>query len=198
MDILAHGLWTGAAAHGINKKISARGKKPINVWWTTFWGIFPDLFAFTIPFIWIFIQLISNGFDFSQLPHPQDVEPVGSNTISFGHGNAPEAVPIFQLTSLLYSISHSAVIFFLIFGITWFLFRKLKRSPPWELGGWLLHILIDIPTHSYRFYPTPVFWPLSGWKFNGWPWGNPQFLAINYGAIAVVYLIILLRRKHRA
>ncbi len=187
MDILAHGLWTGAATHGINKKI----KKPINVWWTTFWGVFPDLFAFTIPFIWVFIQLIGNGFNVSQLPRPQDVEPVGSNIISFGHGNAPETVPIFQLTSLLYSISHSAVVFFILFGIVYLIYKR----PVWELSGWLLHILIDIPTHSYKFYPTPVFWPLSGWKFNGWPWGNVEFQAINYGAIAVVYLIIFIAKR---
>ena len=77
----------------------------------------------------------------------------------------------------------------LVFGIAFLIFRR----PIWELGGWLIHILLDIPTHSYRFFPTPVFWPFSGWKFNGLSWATPWFLIVNYAAIIIIYL--LLRRK---
>ena len=174
MDIFSHGLWAGAAYKAVNKKV----KKPLDVRLAAFWGIFPDLFAFTLGFIWLFGNLIFGNLHFSDLPRPGGIEPAPQDTL-----------PIFRLTSLLYSISHSAVIFVIVFGIVFFIFKR----PIWELGGWLIHILLDIPTHSYQFYPTPFLWPLSGWKFNGLSWGTSWFLILNYAAISLAYL--LLRRK---
>lgn len=174
MDIFAHGLWAGAAYKAVNKKT----EKPFNIKMAAFWGIFPDLFAFTIPFVWLFGNLIFGSMGFSDIPRPDSVEPTPQDTL-----------PIFRLTSMLYSVSHSAIIFLIVFGIAYLVFRR----PIWELGGWLIHILLDIPTHSYQFYPTPFLWPLSGWTFSGFSWGTPWFLILNYSAIILVYW--LLRRK---
>ncbi|KND48127.1 MAG: hypothetical protein AB201_00835 [Parcubacteria bacterium C7867-006] len=174
MDIFAHGLWAGAAYKGANKK----REKPLKLWQAAFWGVFPDLFAFTIPFIWLFGNLLFGGMSLADIPRPDAVEPMPQN-----------ALPIFNLASMLYSFSHSAIIFLIVFGITFLIFRR----PIWELGGWFIHILLDIPTHSYQFYPTPFLWPLSGWKFDGFSWGTPWFLILNYSAIIIVYLF--LRRK---
>src|SRR3989344_3746730 len=99
MDIFAHGLWTGAGYKIVNKKI----KKPLNVKWAVFWGIFPDLFAFTIFFVWAFWELSYGGLSFSDLPHPDAIEPSPVNTL-----------PINHLTSLLYSLSHSLIIFLIV------------------------------------------------------------------------------------
>lgn len=176
MDIFAHGLWAGAAYKAINQK----SKRPLSVKLAAFWGVFPDLFAFTVGFSWLFWNLAFGGLSFADLPRPGEVEP------------APQdALPIFRLTSLLYSISHSAIIFFIVFGIVLLIFRR----PIWEIGGWLVHILLDIPTHSYQFYPTPFLWPLSGWKFDGFSWGTPWFLILNYSAIIVAYLLLRNRKK---
>jgi len=174
MDIFAHGLWAGAAYNAVNKKT----KKPLNVRLAAFWGMFPDLFAFTIGFVWLFGNLIFGEMSISQLPRPDAVEPAPQDTL-----------PIFRLTSLLYSISHSAIVFLIVFGVIFLILRR----PLWELGGWFIHILLDIPTHSYQFYPTPFLWPLSGWKFDGFSWGTPWFLILNYSAIIIAYW--LLRRK---
>ena len=171
MDIFSHGLWVGAASKAINKRL----KKPFNIRLAVFWGMLPDLVSFTIPFVWIFWGLIFGGLNLSDLPKPQEVEPAPHDTL-----------PVFRLTSLLYNISHSAVMFLIIFGILFLIFKR----PFWEMTGWLLHILIDIPTHSYQFYPTPFLWPLSSWKFNGLPWETPWFLAVNYGAIIIVYFLL--------
>ena len=98
-------------------------------------------------------------------------------------------------------VGHSLNIFAIISFVIYLTFKYLKargltaRRMPWEMGGWLLHILIDIPTHSYQFYPTPLCWPISGWKFNGFSWGNAYFLAVNYFALGVIYF--LLRKKKR-
>jgi len=174
MDIFAHGLWAGAAYKAVNKK----AKKPLNVRLAGFWGVFPDLFAFTLGFAWLFGNLIFGDMSFTDLPRPDSVEPAPQDTL-----------PIFRLTSMLYSISHSAIVFLIVFGVVFLIFRR----PSWELGGWFIHILLDIPTQSYQFYPTPFLWPISGWKFDGFSWGTPWFLILNYSAIIIVYWF--LRRK---
>ncbi|MBI4084958.1 MAG: metal-dependent hydrolase [Candidatus Liptonbacteria bacterium] len=197
MDILSHGLWAGAAAKGINIK----KEKKINVWLATFWGTFPDLFAFTIPFVWLFGNLTSGNVSFSDIHPPTGDEP--ERKVFFGNGNARQADSfISYLTSTLYSISHSAVIFFLIIGLVIllkknFLNKNNGQIVPWEMGGWLLHIFLDVPTHSYAFYPTPVFWPLTEWKFQGFSWANPTFMLFNYLAIIIAYLLIRYFQKRK-
>ena len=109
MDIFSHGLWAGAAYKAINKRV----KKPLNVLLAGFWGIFPDLFAFTIPFVWLFWNLIFGGLNFSDIPRPEEVEPVQKDVF-----------PVFRLASMLYSISHSAIIFLAVFGIIYLVFRR--------------------------------------------------------------------------
>ena len=163
MDIFSHALWAGAAAYGVNLK----KKRPISVWKTAAWGMFPDLFAFTIPFIW----MIAAGAQFDA----RNAEPASGG----GH-------IVFQLTHDLYNISHSLLTFMVVFGLMYLLFKR----PFWEMGGWLLHIVSDVPTHSYAFFPTPILWPVSGWKFNGISWGQPWFMVLDFSALVIVYLII--------
>lgn len=163
MDIFSHGLWAAAGAHGVNLKT----KTKVSVWKTGAWGMFPDLFAFTIPFIWMIvtgIRYIERG-----------VEPAS------GDGQVMS-----QVAHGLYNISHSLVVFAIVFGLAWL----IRKRPVWEMSGWLLHILIDVPTHSYRFYPTPVLWPISEWKFNGFSWGQAWFMVLDISALAIVYLVI--------
>jgi len=175
MDILAHALWTGAAYTATQQKT----KKPFRVGLAVFWGVFPDLFAFVPGFTWLFYNIVLGNFHFSDLPRPDALKPI--------------APPLSHLTGALYNVSHSAIIFFAVLGIT---FLILKR-PVWELFGWLFHILLDIPTHSYRFYPTPFLWPLFGFKFNSFSWATPWFLIINYAAIGIVYFFLWKKRVRK-
>jgi len=194
MDILSHGLWAGVAAKGINIK----RERKLNVWLTAFWGIFPDLFAFTIPFAWLLGNLLWGNVNLSDIHRPTGAEP--ENKLLFGNGNTNQAQSsLAYLTSYLYNISHSLVIFLLVFGLVILTKKIFKKENiiPWEMGGWLLHILLDIPTHSYVFYATPVFWPLGSWKFSGYPWAHPWFIAANYSAIAIAYLVIRYFRKKK-
>ena len=177
MDILSHGLWAGAVCKAINKKT----KKPLNIKIAAFWGIFPDIFAFAAPFIWLFWNLIFGGMSLSDIPRADEIEPLPQDTL-----------PIFKLTSLLYSVSHSAIVFLFIFAAVYFVFRRLV----WELGGWFLHIILDIPTHSYQFYPTPFLWPVSDWKFSGFLWTELWFLIPNYAVLIIIFLF--LRKKTKA
>jgi len=188
MDLFSHIFWTWAVFKTLKEKI----KKPLNLKLAVFWGIFPDLFAFALPIAWILLELLLGKISISDLPGPEKIEPPQQNFVS-----------ILQIVSLLYSISHSLVVFssaFII--ITVWLSWKRKASPenfksiiPWELGGWALHILIDIPTHSSAFFSTPFLWPISNVRFGGISWGTPWFLALDYLTIFVVYFFFLRKKK---
>lgn len=169
MDIFAHALWTNILARTAQARAERRHKTLLKIWWATFWGIFPDLFAFTAPFligIWDWISGI--GFEY------------GRETITAG------------LAPLLYNYSHSLVIWLFVFFIVWFMYKR----PRWELLGWALHIFIDIPSHANGFYLTPVFFPLSDWKFiYGISWANPRYMAINYSALVIVSIIMIIQKR---
>lgn len=171
MDILAHGLWTAAAAKALNKS----SRQLLNIKWATFWGVFPDLAAFTPLFIWLFWKLIFGGRSFFCF---------GEAACAASSRMLPP-MALENLTKNLYKFSHSLIIFLAVFILAYLILRR----PRWELGGWLLHILIDIPTHSTHFYPTPFLWPIASVRFNGYSWAHPWFLGVNYLAIIIVYVI---------
>lgn len=181
MDIFSHGIWAALMAKAANQKLNKIGNnKSLRTRQFIFFGVFPDLLSFTLSFVWLFWGLISGNLNFSNLPSPETMEPAVRDTFW-----------IFRLTSFLYNISHSLFVLAVVFGISFLIFKR----PTLELGGWLLHILIDIPTHSYKFYPTPFLWPLSNWKFDGFSWANPWFMVLNYFLIITVYLFLTKSQK---
>ena len=181
MDIFAHGLWTAATAKGYNIKKGNKAKNPLKTWLAMVFGVFPDFFAFTPFFVWYFSAKI-----FSFIP----------KVASFRPGEAPinhYSLVLSQFTHALYSISHSLFTFIIIFGLVW----AIKKRPVWEMLGWLGHILIDIPTHSLAFYPTPFLWPVSNYEFNGYHWADPTFMVINYSLLFLTYISLFwLKRKN--
>jgi len=180
MDVVAHGLWAGCVFKLINFKLAA--KKKIKLLDAVFWGIFPDLFSFTIPMAYMLLGLIFGWFSLGNWPHPNAVEPI-----------SPALNSIFSVVGNLYNFSHSLVIFFAVIGLIYWATKKIH----WSMGAWLLHILIDVPSHSYAFYPTPLFWPISGWEFDGISWANGWFIILNYLALLIVYSVILWKEKRK-
>lgn len=181
MDIFAHGIWAGAASIAANRKL----RKPMPTPWVVFWGVFPDLFAFTPTFVLMFwLHFFGNP------PAPLS---------RFGSG-VRDLLPVFLQPHNLYLISHSLVVFALLFGLVWL----LRRSPALVLLSWPLHILMDIPTHRAGRFGTPFLWPISDYRFDGISWGQRWFMILNYSAIALTYLALFLwwrfstRRQARA
>ncbi len=86
----------------------------------------------------------------------------------------------------LYNFTHSLVVWLVVAALLTLILRRFW----WPLLGVFLHILIDIPTHSQAYFPTPFLWPLTSWTFSGISWAAPWFMALNYGSIALVYLLI--------
>jgi len=92
-----------------------------------------------------------------------------------------------------YHLSHSLVVWAAVFVLLW----RMIKSPPWLLAPWLLHVLCDIPTHATAYFPTPFLWPFPTPFVNGIPWATAWFMAVNYGAIFLVYagLIFYFRKS---
>lgn len=172
MDIFFHGL-AGAVAGKATRKIQ---KKEPEKWtfrklfpWIA-WGMFPDAIAFIPAMI---IGFFSSGMT--------QFAPHSLNEYSGAIGIAYQ----------IYNFSHSLVIFLIVF----FLVRLIRGKYPLVLLGWPLHILMDIPLHTKDFFPTPLFFPLSGWKFqHGIHWAYPPVF-FGLWALAIALYIILSRKK---
>ncbi len=162
MDILAHGLWATAGAIGTRRKTVIA----ISVGWVAFWGVFPDLFTFTVP-VTIKIWWLLTGATRSLLPDPNRQQQL-------------------QFVWQLYHCSHSLVVFAVAFGIVWL----FARRPVFSMLGWLLHIAIDIPTHR-GIFATHFLWPFSSVTWDGTVWENPWFLAGNYITLTAVFLLFV-------
>lgn len=193
MDTFSHGLWATAAAKAANKT----GQKRLRVGWMAFWGVLPDLFSFTPAIIWILWQMVIQGTSFADIPRlerlPLEVR---------------DSFLIFRLTNTLYHISHSIVIFAAVFLVAWG-FRRLRYryrqqvpttvqgTPYWEMAGWLIHIVMDIPTHAKEFYPTPFLWPLLDLKLYGISWATPWVMVLNYSTLVGLFVALRLMGNHK-
>ncbi len=125
-------------------------------------GVLPDLLSFGILFM-------TNMFSKKKFPRgPPD----------------PKLVPSYVKQS--YNYTHSLIIFLIISLIIYLITKNIYVF----LFGWPLHILIDIPTHTSKFFPTPFLFPLSKYRFNGIRWSNKIFMIINYSSLIIVYILM--------
>lgn len=160
MEILAHSLAAAAAAIIVNKTGTTR----LPVRWTAFWATFPDLLAFG-PMITAALVL----------------RLAGNSRTAEGR-----ALPHLHLGLPLYSAGHSLIVFAVVFAVTSMVARRFVLG----MLGWLLHILIDIPTHSFSYYATRFLRPVSDYRLDGLAWWTPWFWISTYVALAVVYLLL--------
>jgi len=131
-------------------------------WIAALFGILPDLLSFGV----LFVINMFTGKGFMRGP-PN-----------------PDLVPSFVTQS--YNYTHSLIIILTIILIIYFLTKNFYVF----FLGWPLHILIDIPSHTSRIFPTPFLFPISTYTFNGISWANPTFMKLNYLSLILVYLII--------
>jgi hypothetical protein len=157
MDIISHGLWGSVAA----------GRKSKKSFWTAFvFGVGPDLLSFGIFF----------GAGVLGLSHRPDWE-----------AGPPDPQLIPRYVHSLYDLTHSLVIFAVVFALVWL----VRKKPLWEMSGWGLHVLMDIPSHSSRFFPTPFLYPVSDFTINGISWAQPVIFIPNVAGLVVAYLLFL-------
>lgn len=163
MDILAHGLYGGAAFVNKSKK---------TFWWAFWWGIFPDLSAFGLFFPTLFLTY-------------------GLRPNAIVRTEPPKLLDIPLYIQQIYNYSHSIIIFSLIFILVW----ALMRRPAYVMLPWALHIVMDIPSHTDAFFPTPFLYPLSSLHVNGIRWSTPWFFFGYWGLLAIIYGLQFWRRK---
>lgn len=159
MDVVAHGLWGGVPFYRRGRKKFLAG---------VLLGMAPDLLSFGVFHVmhpdWIILRLV-------------------------GKISGPPALSILPpYVFYAYNVTHSLVVWLVLFLFVWL----LTRSLPWLLGAWLLHILCDIPTHAKSYFPTPFLWPLPTPFVNGIQWSTPWFMTANYTAICAVYGAVFL------
>jgi hypothetical protein len=153
MDFISHSLWGGIAFGRKNKRLFLLA---------TAISLLPD---FLTEGLFGILYLLGE----SGIPGWEN-----------GHPNITD-YPVWAQN--LYNITHSFVIFVLVFLIVWI----VTKQPRWIICAWGLHILIDIPTHSLALFPTPFLWPVSDYKFNGIGWDNALILAADVSLLIASY-----------
>jgi hypothetical protein len=157
VDIVAHGLFTAAAAILVNRRTAS----PLRIGWAVFFGVLPDLATFTVPAA-LRIWWRLTGLTTTLLPQPGG--------------------PRFDWVFGLYNSVHSLLLFGLVFAAAWI----LARAPVWELLGWLLHIGIDMLTHR-GWFAIQFLWPVSSVHMEGIPWETGWLLAATYASLLAVF-----------
>ena len=164
MDVFSHGLWGGIAL----------GRPSRKSYWMAFgFGVAPDLLSFGLVFaggLWL------HGFEFLR-----------------GIGRPPDASLIPAYVYHLYNVTHSLVVFGLVFGAVWL----LRGRPLLKMGAWGLHLGMDIFTHSNAFFPTPFLWPLSDARFDGLPWTDLRIFVPNVLLLALLYAWFFWKRRKK-
>ena len=161
MDFVSHALWGGVAVGRKNKRMFL---------WAAGISVLPD---FLTEGLFGVLLLLNIG---------------GMPGWENGHPNITD-YPMFAQN--LYNITHSLVIFALVFGVVWL----VAKRPLWVVAGWGLHVLIDIPTHSLALFPTPFLWPISDLRVDGIGWDNPVILVLDIVLLITAYSFWLYARK---
>jgi len=157
-------------SHGLWGGLAFGRKSKLAFFLSLFLGVMPDLFSFGLFFIMSFLGIVTKP-DWGQgLPDPQTIPPVIHS---------------------LYNITHSLIVFAFVFIVIWF----WNRKPFYPLVAWGLHILMDIPTHSINFFPTPFLWPQSDFVVNGINWSHPAIFYSNVFLLVLGYSFFLLWRR---
>jgi len=148
-------------SHGLWGGIAFGRRRKRDFWAAALLGMLPDL----VPFGPFFLMAL-----------------LGVVPLHFGGPPSLDNIPQFVFS--LYSVTHSLIVFALVFGSVW-VWRKRAYLP---LAAWGLHILVDIPTHSTEFFPTPFLWPLSSAHVNGVPWSHPLIFFPDVILLIVLYV----------
>jgi len=102
------------------------------------------------------------------------------------HYSNPPLSSMSKTVFKLYDLTHSLIIWLGVFlvlrivGMSWLALAFM---------GWGLHILLDIFTHTEKYFPTPILWPFSRFHFSGINWSNKWFMLFNYAVLIFLYLV---------
>ena len=177
MDIVAHGAWTGVGLLWAHRHLPVPRRIAIT---TVAMAVLPDILHLLPSAAW---ALLGDG-SWTVLRDYAVALP----------GQEPATPPLVEtLTHHLHCVMHSALVAAVVSLLAWRIWRRVRL---WyvPLLGWWSHILIDVFTHSADFYPSPVFYPITRWGFDGLAWNTPWFMALNYVLLLLVVAWLVSRR----
>lgn len=102
-----------------------------------------------------------------------------------GQGFRPGPPPLEVLPHWLfvsYDIWHSFVVCVPVIAVV----ALWRRDIAFAMLAWPFHIVLDFPFHSLRYFPTPIFWPVSDFVVDGIPWSNPWVWFPNVAGLAIL------------
>ena len=134
-------------------------------WLPVFFGAVPDLASFGLYFLYNLI--------------------INPTTMKLGK---PELTDIPSWVFTMYNISHSLIIALLFIMLVYI----IKRDVCFSMLAWPFHIILDFFTHSKEYFPTPIFWPISDYRFDGIPWSNKYIMI---GNIICIFFVFVYRRN---
>lgn len=175
MDILAHGLWAGAAV------VAVAPRRPlVSLWgWTVVLAVLPDL-GHMLPVTGWAVAHLDSGDWWQYATASPGQEPPMSHLVHFWAHH-------------LHCLLHSAVVATVVSALLW----AWRGAFWWPLLGWWSHIVIDVFTHSAEFFPSPVLYPFTYWGFDGMAWNQPLFVWANYLSLAAVWAWLGWRQRSR-
>jgi hypothetical protein len=154
---------------------AALGRKNKKTFWLVFGiSMMPDILSFGI--FWV-----ANILGLSKSPHWDG-----------GHHMVSSMIP--NYVHMLYNFTHSLV----IFGAAFLIVYLIRKKPLWPMAAWGIHILIDIPTHSEQFFPTPFLWPVSNFHIYGISWVSPIIFIPDIILLVLVYSFLFFKKRHEA
>ena len=171
MDIFAHTLWAGAGVAVLRRRWPIA---PRTAALTLGLAALPDLLHL-VPIIgwWVFGDGSIAALWSYAIALP-GLEPVLPSWVAL-------------LSHHLHCIMHSGLVAGAVSLLLWGKLPSL-RIP---LLGWWSHIVIDVFTHSARYYPSPVLYPITERGFDGLAWNTPWFLLLNYTALGIIGMWLL-------
>ena len=178
MDILAHALWASTGVALARRRIPISRAAAVL---TITLAALPDILHLLPIFGW---WIFSDGTLATLRAYALAVP-----------GQEPFLPPLVELLSHhLHCIMHSAVVAGVVTIVVW----AWRRSLCIALLGWWSHIVIDVFTHSAQYYPVAVLYPFSEQAFDGIAWNTPWFMWLNYIALCIAGIWLLITRKNPA
>ena len=178
MDILSHTLWVVAGVEVARRKRIITGRRDIVA--SAILAALPDV----VHLLPVLARVLLGNASVAVLYKYAIALP----------GEEPAMPPMVALTAHhLHCIMHSGIVAGTISALVWLTYRRL-----WiPLLAWWSHILIDVLTHSDDYYPSPIFYPITYWGFDGLAWNKPAFVAMNYALLVALYAWLLLTRPRK-
>jgi hypothetical protein len=143
--------------------------------WAIFFGMLPDFIPFGL-------NMIIGPFRNKKIANHRSWE----SMLDYYHQSQN------QWVYTLYNYTHSLIIWGIVFVIL-FIIGQFRNFFPWAIFAWLLHIVIDIPTHTKQFFAPQFLTPLSKFCVNGRSWADRRILIPTYIAIFVGIILRILQ-----